>query len=348
MGLTQPIKPFYLLSANSKDITATIRERFVSLRLTDETGNTSDMLEIVLADNAPEQPIEKPATGAQLVLSLGYDGVAVPMGQFIVDEIDLIGPPEQMHIRARAAAYDQGNDGAFHLQTQKVRSWAAGTTISAMVKKIASEHGMQGLVATSLASVALPHVDQQDESDLNLLLRIARKYDAVVKPAGSKLVMAKHGEFKGVSGQSLPAVTIQKMDCADWHYSEQRRESAGTVAAYYHATKQAKRHIVSVGYGEPVRRIKQYFSTQAEALAAAKADLAKRTRAMLRMSITLPGRTDLVAEAQVTLHGFRAGIPTTWIATRVEHSLNDRGYVCSVELEQPDAGQQNDVSDEAQ
>jgi uncharacterized protein len=348
MGLEQPIKPFYLLAANSKDITTIIRDRFVSLRMTDETGNTSDMLEIVLADHLPDQPIQKPTRGAQLALSLGYDGVATSMGTFVVDEIELIGPPEQMHIRARAAAFDQGNDGAFHLQTQKIRSWAAGTTIGAMVQKIAKEHGMQGLVAAPLSSIALPHVDQQDESDLNMLLRIAKKYDAVVKPAGAKLVMAKRGEFKSVSGQALTAVTLQKMDCTTWHYSEQARESAGTVVAYYHAVKQAKRHIVTVGSGDPVRRIKQYFVTQAEALAAAKAELAKRTRAMVKMTITLPGRPDLVAESQVKLAGFRADIPATWIATSVEHSLDDRGYVCTVNLEQPDAGQQNDVEDDAQ
>jgi phage protein D len=347
MGLTTSIEPFYLLSANSQDITDIIRERFVSLTMTDETGNTSDMLEIVLADHIPEQPIQKPPRGALLQLSLGYDGVGNGMGSFIVDEIDLVGPPERMVIRARAAAYDQNNGGAFHLQTQKIRSWAAGTTIGAMVRKIATEHGMTGLVAASLSSITLPHVDQQDESDLNLLLRIAKKYDAVVKPAGAKLVMAKRGDFKSVSGQSLPAVTIQKMDCTEWHYTEQARESAGSVVAYYHATKQAKRHIVTVGSGEPVRRIKQYFPTQAEAVAAAKAELAKRTRAMLKMSITLPGRADLAAEAEVTLQGFRAGIPSTWIATRVEHSIDGRGYVCAVDLEQPNAGQQNDVDDAA-
>jgi phage protein D len=347
MGLTQPIQPRYRLVANDNDITSIIADRFVSLSLTDETGNTSDMLEIVLADHIVEQPIEKPSTGAQLQLFLGYDNVTQSMGTFIVDELELIGPPDQMVIRARAAAYDMGNDGAFHLQTQKVRSWKAGTTIGAMVQKIAKEHGMTGLVAASLSSIALPHVDQQSESDINLLLRIAKKYDAVVKPAGAKLVMAKRGEFKSVSGQALPAVTIQKMDDTRWHFSEQKRESAGTVVAYYHAVKQAKRHIVTVGSGEPVRRIKQYFQTQAEAVAAAKAELAHRTRNMQRMEIVLPGRTDLVAEAKVTLAGWRQGIPTVWLADRVVHELDGGGYVTRAELVQPDEGAQNTVEDDA-
>jgi phage protein D len=348
MGLSaQPIAPSVRLVANSNDITAIIMQRFVSLHLTDETGNTSDMLEITLSDHDPSAPIQFPPTGAQLQLSLGYDGIYTDMGSFIVDEIELSGWPGQMHIRARAAAFDMGNDGAFHLQTQKVRSWPAGTTIGAMVQKVAKEHGMAGLVAASLAGIALPHVDQQDESDLNMLLRIAKKYDAVVKPNGAKLVMAKRGEFKSVSGQTLPTISLDAKDCSGWSMTQQRRETAGTVVAYYHSTKQAKRHMVSVGSGEPVKRIKQYFVTQAEALAAARAELAKRTRGMLKMHITLTGRPGIGAESQVQLSGWRDGVPADWIATRVEHVVDSRGYECALELEQPDAGQQDSAEDEA-
>jgi phage protein D len=343
--MANPVQPQYRIVANSSDITATIAQRFVSLTLTDETGETSDMVEITLSDHIPTQPITLPPTGAQLDVYLGYDGALSKMGSFIVDELELLGPPEQMIIRARAASYDAGNDGVFHLQTHKIRSWSAGTTIGAMVQKVAKEHGMTGVCAASLASIALPHVDQQDESDLNMLLRVAKKYDAVVKPAGSQLVFAKRGQFKSASGQTLTPITIDKTVATRWHFNQQKRESAGTVVAYYHAVKFAKRHIVSVGGGEPVRRIKQYFQTQAEAVAAAQAELSKRSRALQTMHITAPGDPNVGAECQVTLTSFRAGIPTTWIVKTAEHILGADGYCCQIELEQPDASQQNDISD---
>jgi phage protein D len=341
-----PVQAQFQIAANSSDITATLADRLVSMTLTDETGNTSDMLEICLADHLPAQPITLPPTGAQLDVSLGYDGSLSKMGSFIVDELEWNGPPDRLVIRARAAAYDENNGGAYHLQTQKVRSWKFGVTIGAMVQKIAKEHGMTAAVDSSLSSIALPHFDQQDESDLNLLLRVAKKYDAVVKPTGKQLVFAKRGTFKSVSGQTMTPATIDKSDCADYHFTQQKRESAGTVVAYYHMVKSAKRHIVTVGAGEPVHRIKQYFQTQAEAQAAAQAELSKRSRAMQQFHATLGGNPSLGAECQVTLTGFRAGIPTTWIAKKVEHILDgDGGYVCQVELEQPDASAQNDVAD---
>lgn len=344
--MTNPVQPQYRIVAGSSDITSVIAQRLISLTITDDTSSTSDLLEITLADHIPTQPIAMPSTGAQLAVSLGYDGNLNSMGSFIVDEIDLDGPPDKMIIRARAASYDQVNDGAFHLQTQKIRSWSAGVTISAMVQKIAKEHGMTGVVAASLASIALPHVDQQDESDLNMLLRIAKKYDAVVKPSGSQLVMAKRGEFKSVSGQALTPVTIDKSQAEKWGFTEQKRDSAGTVVAYYHFVKTAKRHIVTVGSGEPVFRIKQYFQTQPEAVAAAQAELAKRSRAMQKMHFTVGGNTNLGAEGKITITGFRSDIPTVWIATEVEHIVDCKGgYSCYVALEQPDASEKNDVQD---
>jgi phage protein D len=338
--------PKFELTANDQNITATILDRFVSLRLTDETGNTSDTLEITLADHDPKKPIAIPPTGAMLKLYLGYANDLAFMGMFSVDEVELDGPPGMMHIRARGATFDQGNQGQFHLQTQKVRTWKIGTKIGDMVAKMAKEHGMTAVVSKSLASIGLPNVDQSDESDLNVLLRVvARGYDAIVKPVGDKLVVAKRGEFKSISGEQLPRVTLVASECGKWRMTQQKRDSAGTIVARYHNTKKAKLHIVSVGSGNPVLRIKKYFQNEAEARAAATAELTRRTRAMVRMAIDGPGRNDLVAEAEVRLQGWRDGIPTIWLVNRVEHELDRQGYKTTIELEQPNPDQVYEVVD---
>jgi phage protein D len=344
---TTQIRPNYKVVANGTDATTVISQRLMSLHYTDDTGNTSDMLEIVLADNDPAKPITIPATGASLQLFLGYDSNLVEKGTFIVDEIELSGWPGVMHIRARAASFDETNGGVYHLQTQKVRSWKVGTTLGAMVKQIASEHGMTGLVSSSLSSIGLPHVDQQDESDLNMLLRVvAKKYDAVVKPIGSKLIVSKRGEFQSVSGVSLPSVSLAASDCSSWRMTEQRRQSAGTVVAYYHLVAKAKRHIVTVGSGLPVVRIKQYFQTQAEAVAAATAEMDRRKRRLTTMSITLPGNANIMAEAEVTLTGFRTGVPTSWLVNKVTHSMEpSSGYECTLDLELPNSGATYETDD---
>ncbi|WP_018006784.1 contractile injection system protein, VgrG/Pvc8 family [Cupriavidus neocaledonicus] len=342
------MRPDFRLVANSTDITATILDRLVSLRFTDEAGMASDMLEIVLADHDPLAPIQVPSAGAELELFLGYDGATQRMGLFVFDELELAGDPGEMVIRARAAPYDASKGGKVNLQSQKTRSWPKGTKLSAMVAKIAKEHGLEPAVAASLQAIPLPHIDQADESDLNLLVRIAKKYDAVVKPAGGKLVLAKRGEAKTVGGADLPTITLLPTDRTSWRMVQSKRETAGMVVAYWHAVKQAKRHEVKVGKGEPVRRLRQYYPTQEMALAAARAELSRRERGKVTLSVTLPGRTDLAAEAKLILSGWRPGIPTDWIISRVEHSLDAGGYRCTLEAEQPDSGATPAVEDVAE
>lgn len=338
------LKPEFKLLANGGDITGTVQSRLKSLRFTDEAGMESDVLDVVLEDADPDNPIQMPPTGAELELFLGYDGAAQRMGLFVVDEIELAGWPGEMRITAHAAPFDTSKSGKANLQTQKTRSWPKDTKLSAMVAKIAKEHGMDGAVSQSLASVTLPHLDQSDESDMHFLVRIARKYDAVVKPAAGKLVVAKRGESKSVSGQALPPVTLAPADVSTFRVALSKRENSGSVVAAWHETKKAKRHTVTVGSGEPVTRLRQQYANEAMAKAAATAELDKRARQQRKLSLTLPGRTDLAAEAPLTLAGFRDGVDGEWLITSVDHTLDNAGYVCTIAAEVPNATGQKSVS----
>ena len=344
MGLITGIMPAWRVTANSQDITATILARFIDLTLTDSIGFDSDTLEIRLSDADPLMPIEIPPTGAELEVALGYDGIASPMGMFICDELELAGWPGEMVIRGRAAVYDKSKGGKTDLQTQKNRSWPKDTTIGDMVAKIAGEHSLEPAVADSLKGIKLPHTDQADESDINLLIRIAKKYDGVVKPANGKLVMAKRGEAKSASGQDLSPVAIEPGDCASWRLVVSKRETAGMVVAYWHAVKQAKRNEVKVGKGEPVRRLKQYYPTEEMALAAARSELERRERGQQTVSLTVTGSPTILAEARLTLTGFRPGVDGEWLISRVTHRIDaSGGYVCDLEAEKPNSGEQAEV-----
>lgn len=348
MGLTANVKPEYRLVANKSDITGMISERLVSLRYTDEAGLESDVLEIVLADHDPDNPIQVPATGAELELFMGYDGKAERIGMFVCDEVEIAGWPGEMTIRARAAPFDTSKGGLSNLQSQKTRSWSKGTLLGSMVKKIAKEHGMAAAVMDTLASIALPHIDQADESDLHFLGRVVKKYDGIVKPAAGKLILAKIGSAKTISGLSLPTVTLAPEQVSRFRMVMSKRETAGMVVAYWHAVKNAKRSEVKVGQGEPVKRLKMYYPTKEMALAAARSELDRRERRKVTVSITLPGRTDIVAEGRVILQGFRDGVDGEWSVTRAEHSMDSSGFVTTLEAEQPNDSIIPDVAEIAE
>lgn len=334
MGLTEPpVRPEFRLLANQADITAAIAERLISLRYTDEAGIDSDMLEIRLADHDPDRPVRIPPTGAELVLSLGYDGDLTRVGTFVCDEVELAGWPGEMTIRARATPFEASKGGMGQMQTQKRRTWPSGVRLEDIVKKVAAEHGLKPVVAPDMASIRSPHLDQMDESDINFLVRIGARYDAVIKPAGGCLILARRGQAKRATGELLPSVILAATEVTSYRVSLTRRDNSGTVVAYWHETRRARRQEVSVGNGEPVFRLKRYFPSADMAMAAARAEHDRRARRQARLSLTMPGRLDVMAEGRLVLAGVREGVDGEWVITRAEHSLDAGGFSTSIEAE---------------
>ena len=119
---------FRIIVDRHQDVTAAIRERLLSLRVSDEEGYNSDAVEIRLDDRGGT--VELPRRGAELTVELGYDKVPeselrkgllepgrVPMGRYTVDEVELSGPPATLAIRAKAA------DMRAALKQRRTRSW---------------------------------------------------------------------------------------------------------------------------------------------------------------------------------------------------------------------------------
>lgn len=340
MGL-EKTRPVFRLTANQEDITQAVNDRLISLRITDKAGMDSDELVIALADHDDQQPIALPPAGAELKAWIGYNDAADEMGVFVVDALEISWPPNQLKITAKAAplAESQSGQGSTRLmlQTKKTRSWNAGKTLGEITKAIAGEHGLTPAVQDAIASVVLPHVDQTDESDMNLLTRLARDHDGVVKPAGGALVLTKRGSSQAAnaSGTPLPTVEIEPGMITSGRMRLSKRGNAGSVVAHWRDTDDAATYEVTVGEGEPVQRLGQAHPTEAAARAAAQAELRRGARGEQSLDITLPGDTALMAEGRLSLSGFREGADGEWLISEVVHKIDTSGYSCKVKAELP-------------
>lgn len=343
MGLNQH-RPAYRVTANDQDITDAISERLVSLRITDKAGNESDSLAITLADHDPASPIALPPVGAELRAWIGYGDEAVMMGVYVVDALELSWPPNALKITAKAAPLAKSESGKGSkrpmLQSKKTRSWDAGKTLGDIAEKIAGEHGLTPSIGSDLAGIVLSHIDQVNESDMNLLTRLARDHDGLAKPAGGALILARRGASKTASGSdSLPTVSITPDMVTSGKMKLSKREDAGSVVAAYRDTDAAETRDVTAGDGEPVERLRNTFSGEKEARAAARAALRRAGRGEKTLSLTLPGDTALMAEGRVSLSGtFAAGADGEWLITEVAHNLAAGGYSCQVKCELPADG----------
>lgn len=59
--------------------------------------------------------------------------------------------------------------------------------------------------------------------------RPAEEYDAVAKPMEGKLVLAKRGEGKAITGETLPIVVVHENLCSSWHFRYSARDEVGAA-----------------------------------------------------------------------------------------------------------------------
>lgn len=315
--------PAFRLVADGNDITALIRDRLVSMRITDQAGQTSDSLEISLDDRDARVPA--PRSGAWLRVWLGYStGGRKPvyMGAYAVDEVELSNGPRSMVIKATAAG-----TAPELVKEQRTQSWHK-TTLGQVVQEIGKRNGLEVTIKGSLASIQIQHEDQTNESDQNFLTRLAEKFKATIKPADGKLVMVPRA-----SENNAGNVTIQSREVTSWRATLKNRGAYGGVTARYIDRTTNTEKIISAGEkgALPSFEEKQVFKTQAEAQKAVDSRLQSLRAGEVRVSITLPGRPDVNAEGLITLAGFRPEVDSTWNVKSVTHDLGSSGYTTSIE-----------------
>lgn len=328
MSVKGDFTPAYRIVASGPnwetDITSKIADRLGEASVTDVAGVDADQFRMTLDDR--DNALEWPKKGANLEVWLGYkESGLVNMGRYIVDEVEYDDPTATMTIGAKAADYANSV-----LKTQKTRSWAKNITIGAMVKKIASEHGLTPLVSAELAKIELPVTHQTEESDLNLLTRIAKDYDAIAKPAAGNLLFVLRGQSRGADGKPLPTIVLERDGKTKISVREADRHKYKSVVAYWHNTNTKKRQPVRYGQGEPTFTLKFNYPTEAQAKAAAEAKFNALERQTRVLSASFPGDMRVVAESPLKVQGFRDGVNGNWVAVKVEHRYSGGGLTTSV------------------
>ncbi|MGO2972084.1 MAG: phage late control D family protein [Hafnia alvei] len=226
------ITPAFMLTLGGDDITDNLSHRLLSLTMTDNRGFEADQLDIELDDR--DGQLSMPARGAVLSLFLGWKGSAlIGKGQFTVDEIEHRGAPDTLTIRARSADF-RGS-----LNSRREVSYH-DTTLGAVVKQIAERNQLDAVLAKGFAEIAIPHIDQSQESDIKFLTRLAERNGAEVSVKAGKLLFLKAGNGVTASGKPIPMMTIERSD-GDRHQFAiaDRNAYTGVTASWLH-TKDPK------------------------------------------------------------------------------------------------------------
>jgi hypothetical protein len=348
------MRPAYEILADDKRITDLIRDRLVSLNLTDESGFESDTFSMTIDNRGLK--IAPPKAGAELKVSLGYIETGLrKMGLFVVDEYDRSGLPHQITIRAKSAWMGSGKNKSATvsgmetaMKAQRTRSWDF-QTLETIVFDVAADCGLDPRVDPDLAGEVIGHVDQTNEGNANFLRRLAKERDAVFKPAGGKLIFAKRAKGKTISGVDVPRVyldtgLVRRSGAGPWavlsgednsyRITVAEREDYLSVAAYYHDVSAAERKKITAGEGEPQKELRGNYPTPEEAASAAAAELRRIGRGASQPTFNCEGEPILAAEG-VLVVGDELGsdLAGDWLINRAVHTIDGSGYRTALECE---------------
>lgn len=325
------------------DITAALEQRLISITLTDNRGLEADTLDIQLSDH--DGLLAIPPHGATVQLWLGWsDSGLTDKGTYTVDETEHSGAPDVLSIRARSADLRTG------LKTKRERSWDVAT-LGAVISALAAGNGLTALIAPALASLALAHLDQANESDANLLARLGEQHDAIATVKAGRLLFMPAGKSASASGLPLPHITLTRADGDQHRFLQADRDSYSGVRAFYYEVNSAEKKSAIAGGGENLKDLRHSYTDQASALNAARAEWGRVQRGTATLSYALArGRPELIPELTYSLIGVKPEIDAVvWLGANVSHSFSASAYTVSLSLESklPDADDLGELADDS-
>ena len=360
------------LIINDKDVSSQLAPRLGDITHTDNRGLEADTLEINLSDF--DGALEIPTRGAKIQFSFGWahEGL-VDKGTFTVGKISHSGAPDVLQISAASV------DLREKIRELKEKSFH-NKTLGDIIKHIAAENGLEPVISAALDAEKIDHIDQSQESDTNLLTRLAEHFDAIATVKSDKLIFIKRGEATTASGKPLPQMIITRASGDGHQFSIDDSENFCGVKACYcdNATAQKGEIIVDKNTHFEMRQtqtkkgklskkkkleitqtiapssdklkvLRHTYATRGTAIRGAKSAWAKIKRGVAKFSINLAtGKPELFPEIPIKVIGFKEAIDEIdWIVTKVANKLDSSsGFTQSIELETKLDGEEGEEGEE--
>ncbi|MFP0418640.1 contractile injection system protein, VgrG/Pvc8 family [Acinetobacter nosocomialis] len=320
--------PIYRLEVDGNDISPLVVNRLISLSIKDNRGLVVDSVDIDLDDS--DGQLEIPPEGAIIQVWIGWSNTGlVNKGKYKVESVTHRGAPDVLSISAFS------NDVSEGLKQKRERSFS-NKTVQVIFETVGAEYALKTIVHNTLANRLISYI-AQNESDANLITRIADEYDAIATVKNGHLILLPRGTSQTVSGLPLPTAQIIRSDGDGHNYTTGTGTDRITgVKAYYYDTAQSKKLYVVIGDNEDnLKEIRYIHRDKKTAELAAQAEYNRCKRASQKLSYTFAfGQPNLIPEQEFIFTGLKPQIDDiVWLGTNVTHNLTDNGFTTSVELE---------------
>lgn len=321
--------PQFTLIMAGRDVTRDLAAHVLSIHYTDYLSGQSDELEITL-DDADGRFASHwyPTQGDSVRLELGYEGGAMlPCGEFAIDEMELSAPPSVVRIRALATGIERA------VRTRHGRGFE-NTTLDRIAAHIARRQKLE--LVGHIAPIAIDHVTQYQQRDLEFLTQLAHQWGYAFKITGRKLVFSKLAQLAAQPS----AFTLAAHDVASVRITEKVRHVPQRVEVHSHNPRSARvvsHHLSTPSADTPsaatsADTLKLHTRAATAAAASQQAAAALQAVRLQQTALTLvtAGRADAVAGSVLRLDGFGV-FAGEYLMSEVRHTLDRAsGWTCEI------------------
>ena len=320
--------PIYRLEVDGNDISPLVVDRLISLSIKDNRGLVVDSVDIELDDS--DGQLEIPPEGAIIQVWIGWSNTGlVDKGKYKVESVTHHGAPDVLSISAFS------NDVSEGLKQKRERSFS-NKSIQMIFETVGAEYALKTIVHDTLANRVISYI-AQNESDANLITRIADEHDAIATVKNGHLILLPRGASQTASGLPLPTAQIFRSDGDGHNYTTGTGTDriTGVKAFYYDAGKSKKLYVVIGDNEENLKEIRYVHRDKKTAELACQAEFNRCKRSSQKLSYTFAfGQPELIPEQEFVFTGLKPQIDDiVWLGTNVTHNLTDSGFTTSVELE---------------
>lgn len=250
----------FKLIANGKDITDNITLKANSITLIDEANEEADELSFDITG-----PFKRPAFGDEIMFYLGWD-VPILVGKYYVQSTER---RNNMILSVSCTSVD------FNGPLKEKKDSTFTGTLKQLVEKKAKEYNLK--TRTDCDDIYLKGYAQSDESDLNMLNRIAEDYNLIFNIKNGTIVML-HREKDGKINPELPRYYISANNITNLTITQNSADYYKSCKAIWRDIKKNKMNEAKTGDGEPCLVIKGCYKNETEAKHKAKAALSTKKR----------------------------------------------------------------------
>lgn len=317
------------ISVNGKPVASLFNERLISVTVTDKEGVTSDTVSCELNDGNPFADI--PRKGDIITVSLGYLETGVlPFGSFVADD------PEVHCLPYKLVVNGKGTDMRAKPKQHGARHWD-DAKVEDILKDIAKNHGWQTRIDPRVAGYKYAWFGQEDESDIHVVERLARRHGALFQVKNGVLIFAKKGSGQTAGGAGLTAVIASPFNIVEGtcRTTFAHRNSFSKVKAHAQDRKTAGRKEVeakSDPNGSADYTLPEPYADEDEAKNAAEAKAKDLKAATIKTSVELFGDPTVRAGAPFHYEDVRPQLDDIeFIIESATHTINKQSYKTAVE-----------------